>query len=235
MKKRCLLLLFFLLFSSTWVSGHGGEEHETTAEAVFHLWDPFWMLFAASITTVFIVFLSLLFFNRLTDPIKRIFFCIIAVSLGLATLYLVLFTIRSNIISETKGPVHWHADFEIWVCGQRMELPESEGFSNKVGTPLFHHHNDYRIHVEGVVKDLSDVRLGNFFRVIGGTFTEDTLGIPQEDGSVAYFRNGDLCPDGNAGTLKLFVNDELNQALDNYLIAPHSDVPPGDVLKIVFE
>ena len=224
-----------LFLSAALVSGHGREEHETAAKAVLHLWNPLWVLFAAAIVTVFVVFLSLLFSHRLTNPVKKIFLGIIVTVLGMATVYLAFTTVYTNVQSETKGPVHWHADFEIWVCGQRTELPKSEGFSNKIGNPLFHHHNDYRIHIEGVVEDLSDVNLGNFFRAIGGIFTKDTLGIPQSDGGMAIFRNNDLCPDGHPGIVKLFVNGNLNEELDTYTIAPYSEVPPGDVLKIVFD
>src|SRR3989344_2267868 len=105
MKKRSFFLLFFLLFLAFGVSGHE-EKHETVAESIFHLWNPLWVLFAAALITVFVVFLSLLFTRRITNTVKKIFFGIIVAVLGLATLYLVAATLYTNIQSETKGPAH---------------------------------------------------------------------------------------------------------------------------------
>src|SRR3989344_2941022 len=229
MKKRCLLLLLILMAAPIAAFAHEGEEHATAAEAAFHLWNPLWVLFAAAVITAFALFISTIFINKINnDSSKKIFFLIIVAVIGLGTLYLAFYTIYTNVTSQTRGPVHWHADFEILVCGEKIELPVSKGVSNKVGTPLFHHHNDYRIHIEGVVENLSDVDLGAFFETIGGKFTQDSLGVPKDDGSMESWRNGDLCPDGHPGTLKLFVNGRQNADISEYVIAPYSEVPPGD-------
>lgn len=170
---------------------------------------------------------------------KFLFWSIVAV-VGSATLYLGTYTIIVNMTSETEGPVHWHADFEIWICGEKQILPESIGIENKIGTGSFHHHNDYRIHIEGVVMHLEDVTLGKFFEAVGGVLTENTLGIPQEDGTVVSWKNGDRCSDGSKGTVSVLVQKGDNdkwmpvEEFPDYVISPESDVPPGDRLKIIF-
>ena len=45
--------------------------------------------------------------------------------------------------------------------------------------------------------------------------------------------NGDVCPDGSVGTLKVYVNGKLNPDPERYVPAPHIYVPPGDC--IIFE
>ena len=103
-----------------------------------------------------------------SEKTKIFLFLGIIIPIVLVTIYSAGSTIYLNIISETQGPVHWHADFEIWDCGQKIDLINPTGFSNRVGNPVFHEHGDDRIHVEGVVVEKKDVDLHSFFEVIGG-------------------------------------------------------------------
>src|SRR3990170_2868404 len=100
-----------------------------------------------------------------------------------------------NTNSLTGGPVHWHAQFEIWICGEKVELVNPTGLSNKVGTEMLHEHNDDFIHIEGVVHDFEDINLHAFFEAAGGEFMKDSLMIPTNEGSVEV-KNGDTCPNG---------------------------------------
>ncbi|MEM4255146.1 MAG: hypothetical protein QXR53_02335 [Candidatus Norongarragalinales archaeon] len=184
---------------------------------------------------VIIAITAAVFKEELGDKGKKAAFVLIALIVVATTLYLGGSIVWVNLNSASGGPVHWHADYEVWACGEKIEMQMSEGLSNKIGTQLFHHHNDMRIHVEGVVMNLEDVELGEFFEAIGGEFTKDELKVVLQDGTVQTLRNGDLCPDGHAGTLKLYVNGELNKKMNEYVIKPYSQVPPGDVLKIVFD
>src|SRR3989338_813091 len=99
-----------------------------------------------------ILILAILIFNKtMGDSAKKLAYLgIMAVVLSV-TLYLIIVTLHLNFTSWSKGPVHWHADFEIWACDNRIELFEPEGFSNKQGVDLMHAHDDNRIHVEGVI------------------------------------------------------------------------------------
>jgi hypothetical protein len=137
-----------------------------------------------------------------------------------------------NIISLTKGPVHWHADFEIWVCGREIKLSEPKGLSNKQGVDLMHAHNDNRIHVEGVILDKKQASLGAFFHAVGGSLSSDGLKVPADEGLISV-HNGDKCNEKPAN-LYVFVNGNLIENPSAYEISHYEKVPPGDRIKFVF-
>ena len=92
------------------------------------------------------------------------------------------------------------------------------------GAMLTHTHGDGVIHVEGRVWKKEDIALGNFFDGFGLTFTNS---------SIIYKKNGDICPNGKSGTLKMYVNDQPNTDFRDYLIQPIQD-PQKQEIKIVF-
>ena len=148
------------------------------------------------------------------------------------SLYLAITTIHTNLISFTKGPVHWHADYEIWICNQEISLPEPKGMSNELGTDTLHSHNDNRIHVEGALMGPKQASLGAFFNAIGGYLSDDELKVNADNGLIAK-HNGDFCNDQPA-KLYVFVNGQLINDPSNYVIAPYEKVPPGDKIKFIF-
>jgi len=121
--------------------------------------------------------------------LKLPLFLLIAGSLLLSTGILFANTIYLNVKSESKGPVHWHADAEFWSCGLEVELRDPKGFlSNKIGSSTYHEHNDKRIHLEGVViKKAVDASLGKFMRVIDGYLTDNAIALPLNDDPTRYF------------------------------------------------
>ncbi len=155
------------------------------------------------------------------------------------TFYLVGSTLYVNSKSVTGGPVHWHADFEVWDCGQEIELVDPKPPSNIVGSPLLHEHNDKQIHIEEAIFDEKEVSLGVFFRVVGGELHSDYLKFPTNNGIVER-RNGDLCSDGQPGNLQVFLykagsfEQQTLEDPENYLMTPEQKVPPGDCLIIEF-
>lgn len=108
-------------------------------------------------------------------------------------------TVYLNVNSATGGPVHWHADFEMWACGNELELRDPYGFlSNKIGTATYHEHDDKRIHVEGVPISLPyDYSLGKFMNVVGGDITNETLVVPLNSDKFFEDGEGELDGDGN--------------------------------------
>ena len=164
---------------------------------------------------------------------KAVFILYVAITAAI-TLYMAGGTVYLNFTSATGGPIHWHADFEIWVCGQKLEIQNSEGLENKVGDAMVHTHDDDRIHIEGVLQHMNEASVGEFFEKIGGEFTGDTLTVPLIDKSVRTWRNGDTCHDGNPGKIRFFINGKENFDFGKYIIAPYPDVPPGDFLNITF-
>jgi hypothetical protein len=244
--KKFIVLTIFLVFISF---AHSEEVHTTPEQDIGHFLETSFLDAAIYGTLVILVImiLSVKLKKNISRRMKKVIFVVISLIVLGITLYLAGGTIYLNLISESGGPVHWHADFEVYVCGEKQTLPTAYewctvttdsplcGFTNKVGTEVFHHHDDLRIHIEGVVVELDNINVGSFFEIAGGEFTETMLTLPQSDGSMKTWMNGDLCADGSAGKLKFLVNGEPNEDFDRYIIKPFSTVPPGDVLEIRFE
>lgn len=155
--------------------------------------------------------------------VKIFLFGLIVIVVLSVTTYLVWSTINTNIKSQTGGPVHWHADFEIYSCGQKVDLIDPTGWDNKVGTSLLHEHNDGRIHVEGPVMDLQDISLGKFFEVVGGLPLESEMvcnGEVAKPQVFVYKVEGDT-----------FYQEKIADYA-NYVLSPYSNVPPGDCIII---
>lgn len=176
-----------------------------------------------------------------SENAKKSLFLAIAATILLPTLFLVLSTIYVNVQSSSKGPVHWHADIEIWACGKEIDLKDPKGLSNKIGTSTFHEHNDKRIHVEGVVMEPQDVSLARFFHVIGGSFSQDGMTVPTVNG-VKEFANGGMCEDTTTGEIQTFVyrvdgdtyTQEKLEDAESYLMSPYGTIPPGDCVIIEY-
>lgn len=145
-------------------------------------------------------------FPRLKLPL----FASIAIITITATLYMAGSTVYVNTKSDSGGPVHWHADFEIWACGNELELRDPYEFlSNKIGTATLHEHDDRRIHLEGVVVDDSrDASLGKFFYVIGGAITSQAMVVPLNPDSLNLFEeeiDGDGPTDAAPSLLEPYI------------------------------
>jgi hypothetical protein len=179
----------------------------------------------------------------LTEKLKKFLFIGIIFAVVVPTLYMIVSTVYLNTVSASKGPVHWHADIEVWACGKEIELQDPTGFlSNKIGTSTLHEHNDKRIHLEGVVVHPEDASLGKFFQVIGGELANESLIVPTNNGPIPY-TNGSMCADGSTGEVQVFVYQAgedgyySQQKLENpadYLISPYSQVPRGDCVIVEF-
>ena len=195
---------------------------------------------AASIFLLVLVVIAALI-KKQGEALKVTLFVLMIGTISLTTLYLAGATIYKNQRSITGGPVHWHADFEIWNCGQKVNLKDPTGWSNKIGTPVFHEHNDDRIHVEGVVLHQPDVNLGNFFNVIGGKLDSQTMTAPLNEGDLTV-NNGEMC-NGQPAMVQAFVyksegSNFSQQRITNpedYLLSGESGIPPGDCIIIEFD
>lgn len=234
MKKSLLIFLVIILALSTNVFSHGGEE-EAEYQLDHSKLYPISQMQAAGYGTLIFGVLALiivLFNKKMNDAFKKIIYLLLVALVAVVTLYLVLTTLHLNMISMTKGPVHWHADFEILVCNNEIRLSEPKGLSNKQGVDLMHAHNDNRIHVEGVILDERQASLGAFFYAVGGSLASDGLKVPTDDGLIAM-HDGDKCNEKPA-KLYVFVNGNLVENPAAYEISHYEKVPPGDRIKFVF-
>lgn len=165
-----------------------------------------------------------------------------AVIVAVVTFILIGSTVYLNTVSTSGGPVHRHADFEMWACGDELELENPSGFlSNKIGTPVLHEHDDKRIHLEGVVVESRDGSLGKFMEVVGGSITSESIVFPTNDGKRSFV-SGEEC-DGIPAQLQVFVYQTTEegyytlQKLDDpsgYTVSDESVVPPGDCIIMEF-
>jgi len=114
--------------------------------------------------------------------------------------------------------VHWHAYYEVFICGERQApFPPSPGNT--------HSHGDGKIHIHPSLPQeaLENANVGAFFRNIGGEFDSQHITMP--DGRA--FKNGDLCG-GKTSEVKLIVNGRQNDKFESY--TPRD----GDVVKVEF-
>lgn len=186
-----------------------------------------------------IVVISAVFKNK-GEVVKLLLFILIGLVSFANTIYLAGSTIYLNQISESKGPIHYHADFEIWNCGTEVEVENPKGFANKIGTEVVHEHNDKRMHFEGVILDLHDVSPSHFFESLGGSMSNSQLTVPTQ-GTLLTLKNNQRCLDGKVGLLQVFVYQTKNSKFfqkkltdpQNYQISLQGNIPPGDC--IIFE
>jgi len=234
MKKKLLVFLFILsILLSPIAFSHGAEEDEFVLDhsKLYPISQLQAAGYGALVFGILIIFI-LLFHKKMSQIVKRIVYYLLAATASLVTIYLVVTTLHLNTISLTKGPVHWHADFEIWVCGNEIKLAEPKGLSNKQGIDLMHAHNDNRIHVEGVLLDMKAASLGAFFHAIGGSLSSDGIKVPA-DNSLLSVHEGDKCNE-KPGKLYVFVNGNVISNPSSYVISPYEKVPPGGRIKFVF-
>jgi len=227
-----LLLLFIPLFFA--------EEKNTKQVTEKLKTKTWWALTLAGTFAAIAVVISLSLKPR-KDNIKWILFLAIALPVTVSTIYLTYTTVYLNVISETGGPVHWHADYEMYICDEKKELVKAEGFSNLVGDSVLHEHGDSRIHVEGVLVKKKDADLQSFFKTVGGFLNENQFVLPSDSGIISV-SNGEKCPSGREGMLQVFVYQTSGKKIKqqkitdaaHYVLSPHSTVPPGDCIIIEF-
>lgn len=150
----------------------------------------------ASVALIVLVGLAMLL-NTRYPKLKPLLFGLILLVVTGTTLTISGGTVYLNVNSAAGGPVHWHADFEVWACDNELELRDPRGFlSNKIGSATYHEHNDRRIHLEGVPVTLPhDASLGFFMETVGGGLSKDTLIVPLNDEN--YFADGKGREDGD--------------------------------------
>lgn len=235
---RILLALGALLWPF-FALAHEGEEQIPEAVHFLARYDFLNVAYTASLV-VAILALAALIRPPQKDFGKFFFFILISAVILSATFYLSAGTIYENMTSVTGGPVHWHADFRIFKCGEELNFQEPSGFSNRIGTPEIHEHADGRIHIEGTLKDFKEASLHGFIEATGGRLTLQEMAFPANEG-MEIMKSGDSCSDGSEGRLQVFLwtlenNEARQQKLFNfteYVISSEAIVPPGDC--VIFE
>jgi hypothetical protein len=241
--KKLFVIVLFILCATTVLAHEDAHINETAVPEVSidSLKDmALDGIIIASVFVSIVTIIAIVFRKKTSDKGKWVLFLLIVIPTVVVTLFSAGSTFYINHVSVTGGPVHWHADFEIWDCGETVNLIDPTGLINRIGNPVLHEHNDFRIHVEGTVIKEDDVSLPEFFSVIGGSLDE-VLRVPTEKGDVTV---GNKCD----GELQIFVysvdaienhaNWKYTQRklanVDDYVMTPHSNVPPGDCIIIEY-
>jgi hypothetical protein len=233
MKKLIFVLLILVLLSSL-VYAHSGDV-ESSNTNIDHKDSSITYILIASIIIIVLTLLS--FKKKLSESLKWFLFIGISISILLPSIYLIWSTVSLNLASESNGPVHWHADFEIWNCDEKWDLKNPTGLTNRIGTTVFHEHNDDRIHVEGTLLKTDTVDLHSFFEVIGGDLDDSSFTIESNEGK--------LSSGGCEGELQIFAYNILDEketpwryvqekVSPDYILSPHTNIPPGDCIIIEF-
>mgnify|MGYP001559140194 CR=1 FL=1 len=244
MKKEVAYLFLFLVFA-TLVLAHGDENDEIKSKGFFEDFMPLPFVILIFIISA-VPFFIIAFYQKKISR-QHIIFWILIWIVSSITLMVVFDTVNLTINSETKGPVHWHADYQIWSCDEQLDLVDPESIANRIGTRLFHEHGDKRMHVEGIIKKISDVDLHNFFNFVGGSLSENSFTVPTNDGAFNV-NDGEFC-NGEAGEVQIFAYVVTNpdpkqksgflveqlKVNENYILSPYQDVPPGDCIIIEFD
>ncbi len=150
----------------------------------------------------------------------------ILVALPFSVLVALAASAAVNIVSgsdptgEPRIASHWHASYQVWVCGERQ--PNLPGWESGV-----HTHGDGIIHIHPfqTFEEGRGSRLVMFFEYGGGRLTLTEMQLP---GTRLTVRNGDECPDGAAGVLQISVNEERLEDWMEYIPAD------GDRIVITF-
>ena len=248
--KRLITFLLCISAITSIIHAHGEDLDEETG-SVWHslnLPDPLEILYSGSAIALVSIIISLIYEKKLDNLQKKVLFLLIAVSIIIPTIYLAATTIYLNLVSETGGPVHWHADYEVWACGEKYELLDPIGIENRIGSPVFHEHNDNRIHAEGVLLTKSDASLERFFTETGGKISKTELTMSTNEG-LKTWKNDGLC-NGKKAELQIFVYSVVNahpdqktgflyeqkklEDFEEYVLSPYSLIPPGDCIIIEF-
>ncbi|MDP3763314.1 MAG: hypothetical protein Q8Q92_01500 [bacterium] len=100
----------------------------------------------------------------------------------------------SNPDIISRGGIHWHPELEIFVNGEKIDIPDNVGLVGE-HSPIHTHEDLPLIHLElGSVVRKDDIRLGKFFAV----WRKDFMALGQ--------------------SISMTVNGRENAELDNYVM-----------------
>ena len=127
MKKSVKIFSYFLLFI-VFLSLVTAHEEKNSVSKENGVKISLILIVLASINAVILVVISCI-----SKKYKRALFLGIVIPIAIATIFLVSSTIITNIHSSSDGPVHWHADYELWACEEKLNVINPTGLSIMLG------------------------------------------------------------------------------------------------------
>ena len=108
---------------------------------------------------------------------------------------------------------HIHADLNFDLCGEDIRLPLEHGPLD--GSHTHKERNNMHFH-ERLPYDPETGRILNVTPLRLDTFMNE-FDIRLNEQCIAAYCNGDKCPDGKPGTVRMFVNEQPNTEFDKYV------------------
>lgn len=114
-----------------------------------------------------------------------------------------------------RSGLHWHPKLEIYIKGEKQEIPANIGIGGQIHQEIHTHETDGVIHMEmGGLVTKDETKLGNFFRIWGKEFSSTRI-FDKEN--------------GEEGTVRITVNGQENTEFENY------EVKDGDKIEIRYD
>ncbi len=120
---------------------------------------------------------------------------------------------------------HIHAYAPIAICGEDFRLPIEVG---RLDGPHTHEEKNIAHWHDKLPYDRGTKTIADTESLTAGAFF-DAIEIPFDRDRIGSRRNGDLCPDGTPGTVKMFVNGTRSDEFRSYLWRDR------DVIQIFFD
>jgi len=108
---------------------------------------------------------------------------------------------------------HVHADISIVLCGKKVMLPLEKG---DLAGPHTHKERNYIHFHERLPYEPTSGQLLETLPLTLETFMNE-MDMRFNERCVAEYCNGDLCPDGKAGTVRVFINEQPNTEFGQYI------------------
>ncbi len=108
---------------------------------------------------------------------------------------------------------HTHADISFDICGRNINLPLEKG--DLAGPHTHKERNMLHFH-ERLPYDPNTGQLLETRPLTVGAFMNE-MDIRFNDRCIAEYCNGDLCPDGKPGTVRMFINEQPNTEFGQYV------------------
>lgn len=140
------------------------------------------MVIAGLLLLVLLAFAAGLTRDKWPQLKMPLFILMAVVALG-ATITVTGSVIALNSNSPTGGPVRWHANYQVWACGNQLDLRDpDQPYTNRIGSNMLYEQNDGVIHLSGTPVNLDqDASLGAFMQVVGGAIGDNTFTLPIND------------------------------------------------------
>ena len=136
----------------------------------------------------------------------------------------------AGVIScPTEGECIWtahiHAYVPVMTCGSYYRFPTEVG---ALTGPHTHEEKNIIHWHDKLPYDTASQRVTNASPLTLGAFF-DAIDVPFSQTRIYDYKNGDKCPDGTTGTLKIFINGVLNENPRAYIWQNH------DIVRIFFD